>query len=109
MDDKERSNMSENGFKLKVAERWGYAFRALEEITKAQEVATNERKGLDVKIGSTSKELYDKMDIVKEDICEKIDKMNTRITGLYIKVGTVCGTIGLLVSIIFWMLTKNKL
>ena len=83
--------MSENNnlnFKMRVADWQGYVRKSLESIEKRLEnYETNMTTGF-------------------EKINKKLDKANSRVNRLYVKVGTLGGSVALVVSLLMWLLTK---
>jgi hypothetical protein len=80
----------QNGvFKDKITEWRGYTLRALEDISKELTETKEGVKACNIKI-----------DVVNTEINKKLDKLDDRLTGLYIKVAAIGGTMGLIVSLI---------
>ena len=73
-----------NDWDMEISKWRGYVVRALEDITKEQE-ETNQRINI---------------------MNDKLDKMDSRLTGLQVKIAGIGGVSGLIVSIIMILLSK---
>ena len=91
-------------FKMKVSEFRGYVTRALGEFEREFKEAREERNKLNEKIDTNCKVLEDKLELRFTQLCKKVDDVNARVTNLHLKVGSIGGIVGLVVSFIFWIL-----
>ena len=96
-------NNGNNGFKMKVSEFRGYVTRALGEFEGAFTLAREERTKLNNKIDDNLETLEHKIEGSFSTVYTKIDKIDVRVTKLYLKVGTIGGVAALLTSVMFWL------
>ena len=108
MTDNQNNDSGNLGFKMKVSEFRGYVTRALGEFEREFKEAREERGDLNEKIDTNCKAIEDKMEMRFTQVCKKVDNVNTRVTNLYIKVGSIGGAVALVISILFWLL-KDRL
>jgi len=97
-----------NGFKMKVAERWGNMFTALENLKERQKECDGKLEALDDKLDTMRGELKDffqeKCTACTNATIKEVGTLKTKLNKLYTKVVAVGVGVGIIVSFIFGVL-----